>query len=30
MLTVAGNPVHLTTQYQAVVDGTDGNTYLSR
>ncbi len=28
MLTVAGNPVHLTAQYQAVVDGTDGNTYL--
>jgi AsmA-like C-terminal region len=27
-LTIAGNPVHLTTQFQAVVDGTDGNTYL--
>lgn len=27
-LTTAGNPVHLTAQYQAVIDGTDGNTYL--
>jgi hypothetical protein len=27
-LTLAGNPMHLTTQFQAVVDGTDGNTYL--
>jgi hypothetical protein len=27
-LTIAGNLVHLTTQFQAVVDGTDGNTYL--
>jgi hypothetical protein len=27
-LTSAGNAVHLTTQFQAVVDGTDGNTYL--
>jgi hypothetical protein len=27
-LTIAGNPVHLTTQFQAIVDGTDGNTYL--
>ncbi len=27
-LTISGNPVHLTTQFQAVVDGTDGNTYL--
>jgi hypothetical protein len=27
-LTDAGNPVHLTTNFQAVVDGTDGNTYL--
>jgi hypothetical protein len=25
---VSGNPVHLTTQFQAVVDGTDGNTWL--
>jgi AsmA-like C-terminal region len=24
----AGNPVRLTTEFQAVVDGTDGNTYL--
>jgi hypothetical protein len=27
-VTVSGNPVHLTTQFQAVVDGTDGNTWL--
>jgi hypothetical protein len=27
-LTIAGNPIRLTTQFQAVVDGTDGNTYL--
>lgn len=27
-LAIAGNPVHLTAQYQAVIDGTDGNTYL--
>jgi hypothetical protein len=27
-LAIAGNAVHLTTQFQAVVDGTDGNTYL--
>jgi hypothetical protein len=27
-LAIAGNPVHLTAQFQAVVDGTDGNTYL--
>jgi hypothetical protein len=27
-LTDAGNPIHLTAQYQAVIDGTDGNTYL--
>ncbi|MGA3190544.1 MAG: AsmA-like C-terminal region-containing protein [Bryobacteraceae bacterium] len=27
-LAVAGNPVHLTAQYEAVIDGTDGNTYL--
>jgi AsmA-like C-terminal region len=27
-LAIAGNPVRLTTQFQAVVDGTDGNTYL--
>ena len=25
---VSGNPVHLKTQFQAVVDGTDGNTWL--
>jgi hypothetical protein len=25
---VSGNPVHLKTQFQAVVDGTDGDTYL--
>jgi hypothetical protein len=29
-LTNAGNPVHLTTQFRAVVDGTDGNTYLQQ
>ncbi len=28
MLTLAGNPVDLKTQFQAVVDGTSGNTYL--
>jgi hypothetical protein len=28
MVTAAGNPVHLTTDYQAIVDGTSGNTYL--
>jgi hypothetical protein len=28
MLTLAGNPVHLVTDYQAIVDGTTGNTYL--
>jgi hypothetical protein len=27
-VTLAGNPVHLTTDYQAVIDGTNGNTYL--
>jgi len=27
-LRVSGQPVHLTTHFQAVVDGTDGNTYL--
>jgi hypothetical protein len=27
-LAIAGNPVHLITQFKAVVDGTDGNTYL--
>ncbi len=27
-LKVSGNPVHLTTQYQAVIDGTDGDTML--
>jgi hypothetical protein len=27
-LAIAGNPVHLTTQFQAKVDGTDGDTYL--
>ena len=25
---ISGRPVHLTTQFQAVVDGTSGNTYL--
>lgn len=25
---IAGNPVHLVTQFHAVVDGTDGNTWL--
>jgi hypothetical protein len=29
MVTLAGNRVHLTTDYQAVVDGTNGNTYLT-
>jgi hypothetical protein len=28
MVDVSGNPVHLKTQFQAVVDGTDGDTYL--
>ena len=28
MITLAGNPVHLVTDYQAVIDGTSGNTYL--
>jgi hypothetical protein len=28
MVTLAGNPVHLITDYQAVIDGTTGNTYL--
>jgi len=28
MVKVSGNPVHLKTQFQAVVDGTDGNTLL--
>jgi hypothetical protein len=28
MLKVSGNPVHLKTQFHAVVDGTDGDTYL--
>jgi AsmA-like C-terminal region len=28
MVTLVGNPVHLTTDYHAVVDGTNGNTYL--
>jgi hypothetical protein len=28
MVTLAGNPVHLVTDYQAVIDGTSGNTYL--
>ena len=27
-LRTSGQPVHLTTHFQAVVDGTDGNTYL--
>jgi hypothetical protein len=27
-LLIAGNPVHLTAQYKAVIDGTDGDTYL--
>jgi hypothetical protein len=27
-VTISGNPVHLTTQYHAIVDGTDGNTWL--
>jgi hypothetical protein len=27
-LRISGQPVHLTTQFHAVVDGTDGNTYL--
>ncbi|HEY4362019.1 MAG TPA: hypothetical protein VGN17_13665 [Bryobacteraceae bacterium] len=28
MVKVSGNPVHLTTQFHAIVDGTDGNTWL--
>jgi hypothetical protein len=28
MVTLAGNPVHLVTDYQALIDGTSGNTYL--
>ena len=28
MATMAGNPVHLVTDYQAIVDGTTGDTYL--
>ncbi len=28
MVKISGNPVHLTTQFQAVVDGTDGDTWL--
>ena len=28
VLKVSGNPVHLTTQFHAIVDGTDGDTYL--
>lgn len=28
MVRLSGQPVHLTTQFQAVVDGTSGNTYL--
>ena len=28
MVTLAGNPVHLVTDYHAIVDGTNGNTYL--
>ena len=28
MVTLAGNPIHLTTDYQAIIDGTDGDTYL--
>ena len=27
-VTLAGNPVHLVTDYQAIVDGTNGDTYL--
>lgn len=27
-LRISGQPVHLTTQFHAIVDGTDGNTYL--
>jgi AsmA-like C-terminal region len=27
-LSIAGNPVHLITDYEAIVDGTSGNTYL--
>jgi len=28
MLKISGNPVHLTTDFQATVDGTDGDTFL--
>lgn len=28
MIRVSGHPVHLTTQFHAIVDGTDGDTYL--
>jgi hypothetical protein len=28
MVTLAGNPVHLITDYHAIIDGTNGNTYL--
>jgi hypothetical protein len=28
MVTMAGNPVHLVTDYKAIVDGTSGDTYL--
>ena len=28
MVTLAGNPVHLTTDYHAIIDGTSGDTYL--
>jgi hypothetical protein len=28
MVTLAGNPVHLETDYHAIIDGTSGNTYL--
>jgi hypothetical protein len=28
MIKLAGNPMHLTTDYQATIDGTDGDTYL--
>jgi hypothetical protein len=27
-VTLAGNPVHLVTDYKAIIDGTSGNTYL--
>ena len=29
-VTVAGNPMPLASTYSAIVDGTDGNTYLER